>query len=125
MDAQELEQITNGDDNLLEIYIDDGMGYVAEMLAQRFKVFDEFDKTGSDRNRSLLRNTISIVLFYLSDRIPANMRPESRELAYDNAKEWLTQVASGERQTTLEKIEPTQGLAITWGSKVRNQDNFI
>lgn len=122
MESEEIEQITDGDDSIIDTVIQDSEEFGAELLRQRYDVPFEYAKTGTDRNSQLLKQLTAIAIFYLSERLPTNILPEARFLAYERAEKWLNDVAKGFRMVNLKQISPeTQtGFHIRYGNKKGN-----
>lgn len=127
IDQIELDQISNGNTNVIPEAIKDAEEYSAEMLRQRYDMAVEYAKTGDDRNRQLLKNTTAIAIYYINQRIPTNVQPEARAIAYEDAVNWLKEVAAGLRMVDMEQLdaENSKGYAIRWGSKTKSNDNFL
>ena len=125
IEARELDQITEDNPTVIDEAIKDAIEYVAEMLRHRFDTDDEFSKVSPNRHRQLLKQTIAVAIFYINERIPTDVLPESREMAYDRAVEWLKEVQTGRRQTTLTELnaEGKTGYNIVYGSQTKNDTN--
>lgn len=119
IDSVQLEQLTGGDDDIITDAILDAEETLKECLSPRFDMSTELTKTAGDRNRSLLRNAIHIAIYYLFTRIPSNITPESREVQFIQATEWLRKAYKGEIDVALAENDATnkQGYSIQWGSK--------
>lgn len=124
MEADEIDQITDGDNTIIEEIISDAEEFVAEKLRNRYQIENEFQKTGTDRNGQLKKQTVAIALMYVSERIPTNFSSEARVEAYERAEKWLKEVSSGMRQVTLEEIdsENQTGFSIRWGSGSKTEN---
>ena len=124
---RDLDQITEEDPVVIDESIKDSLEYAAEMLRHRFDMIAEFAKVAPNRNRQLLKQTIAVAIFYINERIPTDILPESREMAFERANDWLKEVQEGKRQTTLTPIDEEAGTGhnISYGSHPRNNDNFI
>ena len=127
IDERELGQITDESVTVIPEAVKDAIEYMSEMLRHRFDMAVEFAKVSPDRNRQLLKQTIAVTLYYINERIPTNVLPESREIAFENANNWLIQVQKGERQTDLTPIDAEEGVGhnISFGSHTKNSNNFI
>ena len=123
IDPDDLTQIVDGDVNVIPGAIADGLEFVKEMLRQRYDVEDEMSKTGTDRNASLLKQSIAVVLFYISERLPTDVMPENRGMAYDRAVDWLKECASGKRMPNLKELEDNTGVSIRYGNSSTVNNN--
>ena len=123
----ELAQIVDSDATIVPEAIKDAIEYAKEYLRNRFDVEVDFAKESPDRNRQLLKQTIAVCIFYINERIPTNVLPESREFSFERANDWFKSVQDGKRQTTLTPIDAVEktGENIIWGSKTKNTNNFI
>jgi hypothetical protein len=122
---EDLEQIIEDDATVVPGAIDDGIEYSKEKLRQRYDVEHEFAKTGNDRHRQLLKQTIAVVLFYICERIPTDVLPENREMAFMRADSWLNECASGKRMPDMKTIDDENqvGLAIRYGKTSQSNNN--
>jgi len=121
MTTTDLEQITGGDDAIITACVDDAMETIRERLQQRYDMDVEFGKTAPNRQRSLLKHTIAVALYYLCERIAFDALPENRVVSYTNAVKWANDGASGTIQLSLEKIADKQsGTAIRYGHASKN-----
>lgn len=127
MEQDEIDQITEGNDAIVDEVIKDALEYAAEKLRQRYNIENEYAKTGEDRHRQLLKQTTAISLMYLSERLPTDILPEARELAYDRAVSWLDEAGNGKRMLTLEprNDEEQEGWALRWGVSGKNSGKFL
>ena len=127
MEAQDIDQIIDGDTTIIPEVIASSEEFVAEKIRQRINVDSEFAKTGNDRNKQLLKQTIAVSLFYLCERLPTENIPEAREAAYERALDWLNDVGSGHRMTTLDKVDEDSktGYSIRWGSGTLRTNNDL
>lgn len=126
IDSRELTQITDGNASVVPEAIEDAEEFVKEFLRHRINVVNEFAKTGTNRNRSLLKHCSAVAIYFINQRIPTDVLPEARGIAYEEALEWLRDIQKGLRQTTLEEINSTEktGYNITWGDATKNNKNF-
>lgn len=118
IESRDLEEITKGDDTIIEEEILNALELVSEKLRNRYDLDYEFNLTGTDRNRQLLKQSVSIAMFYISERIPTNFMPESRQEAFDRAESWLLEVDEGKRNVNLRQLDAENqvGFPLRWGS---------
>ena len=125
IDDDDLEQIIDGDTTVIPGAIEDGEEFVKEQLRQRYDVDFEMAQIGEERNRQLLKQTIAVVLFYISERLPTDVMPENRGQAYERAVDWLRECGSGKRQPSLKSIdeENDAGVSIRYGNSSNANNN--
>lgn len=123
IDPDDLIQIVDGDATVVPGAISDGLEFVKEMLRQRYDVEFEMSLTGANRNASLLKQSIAVVLFFVSERLPTDTMPESRGMSYDRAVDWLKQCASGSRMPNLKELENNTGVSIRYGNTSTSKNN--
>jgi len=118
---EDLNQITEGDQTVLDAAIDDAIEHISEKLRQRYDVAVEFAKTAPNRHRTLLKHTIAVSLYFLCERIAFDALPENRVISFKNANEWANECASGKIQPSLQQLaEPERGISIRYGSASKN-----
>ena len=125
IDADDLAQIVDDNTEVIPGAIDDAIEYSKEMLRQRYDVDFEFAQVAPDRHRQLLKQTIAITLFFISERLPTDVLPENRGMAYERAVDWLKQVASGARMPSLKKLDEATntGASIRYGNSSSSNNN--
>lgn len=75
---------------------------------------------GDNRNQQLVTICMDIMIYTLYRRIPPAVVPEIRIFAYQQAKQWLNNVAKGnEIVAAIPKIQPPQGQRTRMGSNVK------
>ena len=87
---------------------------------------------GDNRNQALVMYLIDMTLYHLHCRINPRNVPDIRPIRYNgnNATEnggaigWLKKVAKGEVSVNLDKIVPTQGSRVTYGSNAKQTHNY-
>ena len=119
--TEDLNQITEGDQTVIDAAVDDAIEHVSEKLRQRYDMDLEFAKVAPNRHRTLLKHTIAVTLYFLCERIAFDQLPENRVLAYKNANEWADGCAAGKIQPSLQQLaEPERGVSIRYGSAAKN-----
>lgn len=126
IDPRELQQITDNNGLVVPEAIEDAEEFVKEFLRHRIDVDVEFAKTGTDRNRSLLKHVSAVAIYFINQRIPTDVVPEARGVAYEEAVDWCKDIQKGLRQTSLTEKDPEnkEGYNITWGDSSSNNKNF-
>ena len=87
---------------------------------------------GDNRNQALVMYLIDMTLYHLHCRINPRNVPDIRAIRYNgnNATEnggaigWLKKVAKGEVSVSLDKIVPTQGSRVIYGSNAKQTHNY-
>lgn len=80
---------------------------------------------GDNRSKMLVQKMVDITLFHLHSRIAPRNIPEVRQKRYDEALEWLDQVAKGRRTAiNLPKIQPPQGQRFRGGSNIKQSNIY-
>ena len=121
LDESTLDQLTDNTDSLVDEAILDAEDRVREIIQARYDIDAEFAKTTTNRNRSLLKHTINIAIYYLFQRLYTNVLPEGRIEAFEEAETWCKDVYSGKLMVNLDKNdEPNeQGWPLRWGSNTK------
>lgn len=128
IDAGSLDQILDGSTTIVPEAAEEAVEFMSEKLRQRYNTTAEFALTGANRNKSLLKQCIVITLYYVNQRIPTSVVPESRAQDYEDALLWLKEVSTGQRMLTLEENDPDNqvGFPVRYGNRATKQnDNFI
>jgi hypothetical protein len=87
---------------------------------------------GDNRNQALVMYLIDMTLYHLHCRINPRNVPDIRAIRYNgnNATEnggaigWLKKVAKGEVTVAIDKIVPTQGSRVIYGSNPKQSHNY-
>jgi hypothetical protein len=87
-----LDDITETDNNLLDIAESQAISFMKGYLNNRYDVVEIFNKTGANRHPVILKFAIDIAIYYLHNRINPRKTPKNRVKAYSDAKEWLEAV---------------------------------
>lgn len=123
-----LDQITGGDDTILDDAESDTMQLITDRLSSKFKITEEFALTGADRNRTVVRWIIVISLYYVYGRVADEDIPARVVKDYDDALRDLDKVASGKmglsiaRQT--DETGATKGSFYISSETPRDHDMF-
>ena len=68
------------------------------------------------RNQLIVDHCISIMIYKMQPIISYHNTPKDVEIRYNNAMQWLKNVASGTINADLPEIAPAQGLSIRYGT---------
>jgi len=94
-------------------------------LAKRYMVDIDFSKVGSARDHLLVIKVIDIALYNIHAILNPKQIPEIRIMRYDNAIEWLREVAAGNVSPNgLTKPEDGSNNLIQFGSN-KKRDHYI
>jgi len=104
IDTSLMDQITGGDDTILDAAEADAASAIIDRLGARYKVADELTKSGDGRNRSLVRWMLNISVYFLYGRVPDNDIPERVVKDYDDTLRDLEKIASGKLSCTIDRI---------------------
>lgn len=123
-----LDQITGGDDTILDDAESDTMQLITDRLSSKFKITEEFVNTGEDRNRTVVRWMIVISLYFVYGRVADDDIPPRVVKDYDDALRDLDKVAAGKmglsiaRQT--DETGATKGSFYISSETPRDHDMF-
>lgn len=112
------DQLTDSNDTIVDEAILDALDRVREKISPRFDMVTELAKVGVARNRSLMKHSINLAIYFLFQRLYTNVIPEGRVLAMEEAEKWLDDVYKGRLNVDLEKNDEDaeEGWPIRWGS---------
>ncbi len=114
IDISLMDQITGGDDTILDTTEADAASVIIDRIGTKYKVADELTKSGAGRNRSLVRWMLNISVYFLYGRVPDNDIPERVTKDYDDTLRDLEKIASGKLSCTIDRIMDTAtGTVIT------------
>lgn len=121
LELETIDQLTDGTDSIVDEAILDAEERIKEKISPRFDMTTELAKTGTDRNRSLMKHCISLAIFNLFQRVHIDVLPEGRENAYAEAEKWLDDVYMGKVNVELATVDETneKGWPIRWGSQTK------
>lgn len=102
MKVYDLEQLTAGDDTLLDLSELAAIHEMQSYLVDRYNVADIFvPPTGTEKHPLIKMYLIDMVLYHLHSRIARRDMPQHRENRYNIALQWLRSVAEGELNPNL------------------------
>lgn len=121
VDSSTIDQLTDNDDALVDEAILDAQDRVKEIIQARYDIDAEFAKLTTARNRSLLKHTINIAIYFLFQRLYTNVLPEGRIEAFEQAETWLKDVYSGRVMVDMAKNDEIneEGWPLRWGSNTK------
>lgn len=121
VDSSTIDQLTDNDDTLVDEAILDAQDRVKEIIQARYDIDAEFAKLTTARNRSLLKHTINIAIYFLFQRLYTNVLPEGRIEAFEQAETWLKDVYAGRVMVDMTKNDETneEGWPLRWGSNTK------
>ena len=119
LDTYIIDELTDSNDLIVADAISDAEDRVREKISPRFDLDLEFAKVGAARNRSLLKHSIALTIYYLYERLNTRVLPEAKVTAWDLAESWLEDVYKGTITVTLETNDETaqKGWPLRWGSQ--------
>jgi len=124
--SQILSQITEDTDEILDTAEIFAIGYIKDILFDRYDIDTELSKTDTDRHINLVRWLSSIASYHLWGRVLDSEIPERIIKDYDDTRRELEAIASGKRSTTLiQNVKEDNSLktVFRWGSqKLRYND---
>lgn len=121
LEDETTDQITDGNDTIVDEAILDAEDRVREKISPRYDMAVEFAKTGTDRNRSLMKHTINLAIYFLFQRLYTNVIPEGRGIAMEEAEQWLDDVYNGRLNVDLATVDEAneKGWPLRWGSATK------
>jgi phage gp36-like protein len=99
-----LQQVTSGNQGIIDQCELMAQQEVESYLNQRFDVADIFSQTGEDRSAIIVMYMVDITLYHLHSRITPRNIPQVREDRYNTAIMWLNKVAKGELTPRLPRL---------------------
>lgn len=120
----ELDEITRGDDTLVDQAIDAAIQEMRAYLYDVFDVDDIFGQTGSARHQLLVNYACDITIYLLVARLQAGQDIEQRRLRYKRAVDWMKAVTKTETYSDLPRREETKQAHIVTGSNLKRNNYF-
>jgi phage gp36-like protein len=108
-----IDQITGGDDELLNDAEKDAGALITDRLSDKYNVQAELAFTGDERDRSLMRWMISLSLYYIYARVPDEEIPERVIKDYDDTLKELDKIAGGRYGCSLQRNTTADGETAT------------
>jgi phage gp36-like protein len=91
-----LDQITDGDNSLLDVAESSAITRMKSYLNSRYDVAAIFSATGTSRNALILEMLTDLVIYTIHARVTPHSVPEERARRYDDVIRWLKEVSRGE-----------------------------
>ncbi len=90
-------------------------------LANRFDIAKIFDKVGTERNPLLVMYLVDMTVYHMFAKIPNRQTPEDVGLRFEEAINWLKDVANGKNTPTLPLKEKSETVPadMQYGSETR------
>lgn len=85
--------IARNQTTIVELHINEAIGFVESKLATKYAIREEMQKTGNDRHPLLLKYVKDIAVYFLYD-LPETI-PAKRVKAYDDAVRFLDDCVKG------------------------------
>lgn len=115
-----LTQLTDNTSSILDNAEDTAIQTVKDALHSKYDVDTIFAKTGTTRDKQVVRWVCTLVLYYVYERLPDKLIPEYITTNYDETMEFLKALEDGKRSTQLPRLENQEGKKPTkfrWGSR--------
>ena len=116
-----LTRMIEADPVVRETAEDTALAVVRDSLHQLYDVDAVLGATGNDRNRQVVRWVIVLALYYMYERLPANIMPARVRDNYQEVMAFLKDVEDGKKPMTLPRRSTPAGQTMTkfrYGSKV-------
>jgi hypothetical protein len=123
-----LNQITGGNDDLLDEAETTAAGIITDMLSGNYNIAAELAKNGDARHENLKYWMLNLSAYLLYDRIPDNEVPERITNDFDATMDTLRKIAIGRTPTTLTPVIDGSGKTkrvFRMGSKPPRGHNLI
>lgn len=101
-------------------------GHIYDKLSQRFRISQEIERQGRNRNPSLVRWMVILAVYYLYQSGPDDEIPEHVRQNYEDVLKEIEKVGSGRHNTTLTPVLTDTGKPKTvfaWASRPRRSHN--
>lgn len=125
INPQLLNMLLSGDATKLSDSEDMAEGVIYGKLSKLYNIREEFAKSGSDRNSTLIRWMLSLSVYFLHNTVADTDIPERVAKNYDDARKEINAVAQGKESTDLIPLT-VKGKVKTrfrWGSSPRRSHN--
>lgn len=104
-----LDMLTGDSDSVLDITETEALSTITDRLGDKFDLAGELSKTGSDRNRSLMRWTLSLSIYILYSGVPDEQIPERVIKDYDDTIRELELIQQGRLSCSLKRLTNDDG----------------
>ncbi len=125
--AEELAQITRGDDTIIHYGVDVAISEMKSYLNEHYDVDAIFSKTGNSRHALLLNFGIDIAIYIMVSSALPGQDLEDRRARYKRAVDWLKKVNKGELVSDLPELSPNDDSPNTRGAigSMKKRNNYF
>ena len=120
----ELEEITRGDDDIVNGSIEIAISEVRGYLSDNFDLNIILAKTADARNAMLVSCCVSIAIYEIVARCQAGNDLKDREKRYERAKSWLKMIQKTDLYPDLERLDTTKQGIIAYGSNSKRSNYY-
>jgi hypothetical protein len=120
----ELEEITRGDDTLINQAISAAISEARTYLYDSYEVDTIFSATGANRHALLLGLVSDMAIYLLVARVQAGQDVSDRKDRYDRAVAWLKAAKKSETYSDLPRREETVQTHFVSGSLPKRNNRF-
>jgi len=122
---RELEEISEGDDTVIDAMLYAAVDEMRAYLSDNYDITTIFGKTGTDRNKMLVRIGCDIAAYHLIAGDVAGQDREDRKERYDRSIAWLKMVSKKTQYTDLEQaVEDDDNAEVNYGSNKKRRNYF-
>lgn len=100
-----LDQIIERDSAILTTAESTAIAAVTDALYPYYDTDEIFDKVGEDRDPSVVRWVISLIMYYIYERIPDKLVPERVVKNYDDTLFLLMEISDGKKSVDLPTVQ--------------------
>lgn len=128
----DLDVLTEGDVLMLNEPELDAINEVSSYLSYRYETGQIFapDQDDADKNPTIKRITVDILLYNLHTKVNPRNIPEKRIELRDDAIKWLSAVANPRSEMTADSFLPVKiteenrGVDISWGGRKKRNNHY-
>ncbi len=119
-----LQQIIEQDETILDQAEQSAIAIIKDALFTRYDVDAIFATTGDSRPQQVLRWAISLILYFIYERVPDRTTPPRVIKNYDDDRAYLLEIEDGKKSVDLPRLLKDDGLPkskFRWGSETRQE----
>jgi hypothetical protein len=120
-----LDDITEVNDEIIEACEARAVAFMSGYLNSRYDVANIFNKTGAERDSTILNYAMDITIYYIHRLVNWRNAPSARVMAYNDAKEWLTKVLDLKINPDLPLLANDSKDYVLTGSNPKRQNHII